>query len=158
VTITNLETVWVLADLYEQDLGVVTAGATVNVRVPAYPGEQFAGRVDHIGEVLDPTTHTVKLRCVIPNPGGRLKPEMFARIELAESGSQKAVVVSSKAILTDSEHARVIVATEGNVFRQRVVEMGPELDGKVRVLKGLAAGEKVVTEGAIFLKREMESD
>jgi cobalt-zinc-cadmium efflux system membrane fusion protein len=158
VTITDLDTVWVLADLYEQDLGIVTQGSPVVVHVPAYPAESFAGRIEHVGEVLDPTSHTVKVRCVVPNPQNRLKPEMFAKVDLTESAGKKAIVVSSKAILTDAEHARVIVASEGNVFRQRIVEMGPEVDGKVRVLSGLAVGDKVVTDGAIFLKREIESD
>jgi cobalt-zinc-cadmium efflux system membrane fusion protein len=158
LTITNLGTVWVLADLYEQDLGLVTTGASVKVRVPAYPGEAFSGTVDHVGEVLDPMSHTVKLRCVVPNPDNRLKPEMFARVELANGAGRKAILLPSRAILTDSQHTRVIVATEGNVFRQRVVETGPEVEGKVRVSSGLKAGEKVVTDGAIFLKREMESD
>src|SRR5450432_66495 len=158
LTITDLGTVWVQADLYEQDLGTVVQGASVEVRVPAYPGESFTGRIDHVGEVLDPMSHTVKLRCVVPNPGNRLKPEMFAKIDLPATGSGTAIVVSSTAVLTDSEHARVIIASEGNIFRQRIVEIGPESDGKVRVLRGLSLGEKVVTEGAIFLKREMESD
>ena len=104
------------------------------------------------------TTHTVKLRCVVPNPGNRLKPEMFARIELTSAGLRKGILLPSRAILTDSQHTRVIVATEGNVYRQRVVETGPEVDGKVRVLSGITAGERIVTDGAIFLKREMESD
>src|SRR5262249_37159770 len=112
----------------------------------------------HVGEVLDPMTHTVKLRCVVPNSQSRLKPEMFARIELTNTADRKAIVLPSRSILTDSQHTRVIVATEGNVFRQRIVETGPEVDGKVRVIGGLKPGEKVVTDGAIFLKREMESD
>jgi membrane fusion protein, heavy metal efflux system len=158
LTISDLHTVWVLADLYEQDLSLVGPGAAILVRVPAYPNETFAGKVDHVGEVLDPMTHTVKLRCVVPNPEARLKPEMFARIELATTGQHKAIILPSRAILTDSQHTRVIVASEGNVFRQRTVETGPEVDGKVRVLGGIKPGEKVVTDGAIFLKREMESD
>jgi membrane fusion protein, heavy metal efflux system len=158
LTISDLGTVWVLADLYEQDLGLVSAGASINVRVPAYPGEAFPGKVDHVGDVLDPMSHTVKLRCVVPNPGNRLKPEMFARIEVTNATQRKAILLPSRAILTDSQHTRVIVATEGNIFRQRVVETGPEVDGKVRVSSGIHPGEKVVTDGAIFLKREMESD
>jgi cobalt-zinc-cadmium efflux system membrane fusion protein len=158
LTISDLGTVWVLGDLYEQDLALVTPGAAIGVRVPAYSGEVFAGKVDHVGDVVDPMTHTVKLRCVVPNPGNRLKPEMFARIELTSAGDRKAILLPSRAILTDSQHTRVIVATEGNIFRQRVVETGPEVEGKVRVLSGLRPGEKVVTDGAIFLKREMESD
>jgi len=144
--------------VYEQDLGAVTKGAVVNVHVPAYPGESFSGTVSHVGDVLDPATHTVKIRCVVPNPGNRLKPEMFARVELTNAGDIKAILLPSRAILTDSQHARVIVATEDNVYRQRVVETGPEVDGNVRVLAGIRPGEKVVTDGAIFLRREMESD
>ncbi len=158
LTISDLGTVWVQADVYEQDLGVVAQGGSVNIRVPAYPGEPFPGTVSHVGDVLDPTTHTVKIRCVVPNPGGRLKPEMFARIDLASTGQRKAILLPSRAILTDSQHTRVIVASDDNVYRQRIVETGPEVEGNVRVLSGIRAGEKVVTEGAIFLKREMESD
>jgi cobalt-zinc-cadmium efflux system membrane fusion protein len=158
LTISDLHTVWVLADLYEQDLSLVSPGAPILVRVPAYAGDTFPGKVDHVGEVLDPMTHTVKLRCVVPNPEQRLKPEMFARVELATTGQHKAILLPSRAILTDSQHTRVIIASEGNVFRQRTVETGPEVDGKVRILGGIKPGEKVVTDGAIFLKREMESD
>jgi cobalt-zinc-cadmium efflux system membrane fusion protein len=158
LTLTNLGTVWVLADVYEQDLGLVAPGATVAIRVPAYPSETFAGKVDHIGEVVDPTTRTVKLRVVVPNGDLQLKPEMFAKIDLAVTGSRPSIVLPARAILTDSEHSRVIVASDGNVFRQRVVEIGPEIDGQVTVAKGIAPGEKVVTSGAIFLRREMESD
>ncbi len=158
LTISELGTVWVLADLYEQDLALVSPGSAIKVRVPAYPNESFPGKVAHVGDVVDPMTHTVKLRCVVPNEGNRLKPEMFARIELTSSEGRKAILLPSRSILTDSQHTRVIVATEGNVFRQRIVETGPEVEGKVRVLSGLRPGERVVTDGAIFLKREMESD
>jgi cobalt-zinc-cadmium efflux system membrane fusion protein len=158
LTITNLDTVWVLADVYEQDLGLVAPGAGVTMRVPAYPGEMFAGKVDHVGDVVDPATRTVKVRCLVPNPNHRLKPEMFAKIDLAAAGRRSVIVVPARAILTDSEHTRVIIASEGNVFRQRVVEVGPEIDGQVTVARGIQPGEKVVTSGAIFLRREMESD
>jgi len=158
LTITDLSTVWVQADVYEQDLGLVAQGGSVNVRVPAYTGEAFPGKIDHVGEVLDPVSHTVKLRCVVPNPGNRLKPEMFAKIELTDVGQQKTILLPSKAILNDGERTKVIVVSEGNVYRQRVVVVGPEIEGKVRVQTGINPGEKVVTDGAIFLKREMESD
>jgi cobalt-zinc-cadmium efflux system membrane fusion protein len=158
LTITELTTVWVLADVYEQDLGFVSPGAKVMIRVPAYPSETFEGKVDHVGEVVDPATRTVKLRCLVPNANLRLKPEMFAKIDLSAASRRPAIVVPARAILTDSEHSRVIIASEGNVFRQRIVEVGPEIDGQVTVASGIRAGEKVVTNGAIFLRREMESD
>jgi cobalt-zinc-cadmium efflux system membrane fusion protein len=158
LTITELGTVWVLADVYEQDLALVSRGAKVVIRVPAYPGDTFEGKVDHVGEVVDAATRTVKLRCVVPNADFRLKPEMFAKIDLAAPSRRPGIVLPARAILTDSEHSRVIIASEGNVFRQRIVEIGPEIDGQVTVASGLKAGDKVVTSGAIFLRREMESD
>ncbi|MET0593446.1 MAG: efflux RND transporter periplasmic adaptor subunit, partial [Polyangiaceae bacterium] len=144
LTITNLGSVWVLADVYEQDLALVIRGAKVTVKVPAYSGETFTGQVDHVGEVVDPATRTVKIRCVVPNADERLKPEMFAKIDVTASGGKPRIALPARAILTDSEHSRVIVATEGNVFRQRVVEVGPEIDGMVSIAKGIAPGDKVV--------------
>jgi cobalt-zinc-cadmium efflux system membrane fusion protein len=157
LTVSSLDTVWVMADAYEQDLGLVALGDPVAVQVPAYPGEKFAGKVGNVADVVDTATRTVKVRCLIPNPGHRLKPEMFARVEVRSSGKQKVIMVPSQAVLSDGDRSLVIVATEGNTFRARRVEVGPETEGKVRVLGGLTPGEKIVTEGAIFMKREIES-
>ncbi|HMF42546.1 MAG TPA: efflux RND transporter periplasmic adaptor subunit [Polyangia bacterium] len=157
LTISSLDTVWVLADAYEQDLGLIAEGDNVSIQVPAYPGEKFAGKVGHIGEVVDPATRTVKVRCVVPNKDHRLKPEMFAKVEVSDNGRRKVMTVASKAVLTDGDRTYVIVATEGNVFRIRRVDVGPETDGRVRVMGGLTPGEKIVTEGAIFMKREIEN-
>jgi membrane fusion protein, heavy metal efflux system len=157
LTISSLDTVWVLADAYEQDLGLVAEGDGVSIQVPAYPGEKFAGKVGHIGEVVDPATRTVKIRCIVPNKDHRLKPEMFAKVEISDNGRSKVMAIASKAVLTDGDRTYVIVATEGNVFRIRRVDVGPETDGRIRILGGLTPGEKVVTEGAIFMKREIEN-
>jgi cobalt-zinc-cadmium efflux system membrane fusion protein len=145
-----------MGDVYEQDLSLVQAGSAVSVRVPAYPGESFPGKVVHVGDVLDPQTRTVKLRCSVANPGARLKPEMFAKIDLRDAGGHKVLVVPAKAVLADGEKTKVVIASEGNVFRMRQVQVGPELDGMVRVLGGLSPGERIVTDGALFLKREIE--
>jgi cobalt-zinc-cadmium efflux system membrane fusion protein len=157
MTITSLDTVWVMADAYEQDLGLVSEGDVVSIRVPAYPGETFAGRLTHIGDVVDPATRTVKIRCLVPNPGHKLKPEMFAKVDVRDNGRRKVIMVSSKAVLSEGDKAMVVVAIEGNVFRARRVDVGPETDGQVRILGGLTPGEKVVTDGAIFMKREIEN-
>jgi len=157
LTISSLDSVWVLADAYEQDLGLVSEGDTVSIQVPAYPGEKFAGKVGHIGDIVDAATRTVKIRCVVPNKDHRLKPEMFAKVDVSDNGRRKAMTVASKAVLTDGDKTYVIVATEGNVFRIRRVDVGPEVDGRVRVLGGITPGEKIVTEGAIFMKREIEN-
>jgi len=157
LTISSVETVWVLADAYEQDLALVAEGDTVTIQVPAYPGEKFAGKVGHVGDVVDPATRTVKIRCIVPNKDRRLKPEMFAKVEVSDNGRRKVMSIATKAVLTDGDKTFVIVATEGNVFRIRRVDVGPENDGRIRVLGGITPGEKIVTEGAIFMKREIEN-
>ncbi len=155
LTITDLDTVWVLADVYEQDLALVGAGAQVQVRVPAWPEELFPGTVAHVGDEVDATTRTVKLRCVVKNPDGKLKPEMFARVELAGATGHRGVVVPVRTVLADGEISYVIVATGPDKYTARRIEVGPERDGRVRVLKGLSPHERVVTEGALFLMREL---
>jgi cobalt-zinc-cadmium efflux system membrane fusion protein len=157
MTVSSLDTVWVVADAYEQDLSLVAAGDTVTIQVPAYPGEKFAGRVTYVGDVVDPATRTVKVRCVVPNKDHRLKPEMFAKVAISDNGRRKTMSIESKAVLTDGDKTYVIVATEGNVFHIRRVDVGPDLDGRIRLLGGVSPGEKIVTEGAIFMKREIEN-
>ena len=155
LTITNLDSLWVIADVYEQDLGLVSSGATVNVRVPAYPSDTFPGTVAHLGDVVDPASRTVKLRCVVPNPTAKLKPEMFAKISLAEATGKQVLVIPSNAVLNEAGKPRVIIV-DGNSFRPVDVEVGPDIEGKVRVLAGLKAGDKLVTDGALFLKHDID--
>jgi cobalt-zinc-cadmium efflux system membrane fusion protein len=157
LTVSSLDTVWVLADAYEQDLSLVSEGDAVTIRVPAYPGETFTGKVGHVGEVVDPTTRTVKIRCLADNKAHRLKPEMFAKVDVLNAAGHKIVLVPAQAVLNDGDKSIVIVASEGNTFRTRRVDVGPEVDGKVRLLGGVRPGERIVTDGAIFMKREIES-
>ncbi len=157
LTISSLDTVWVQADAYEQDLSLVAEGDEVTIRVPAYPGETFAGKVGHVGDVVDPATRTVKIRCLADNKSHRLKPEMFAKVDVLNAAGHKLILVPAQAVLNDGDKSIVIVASEGNVFRSRRVEVGPETEGKVRLLSGLRPGEKIVTDGAIFMKREIDS-
>jgi cobalt-zinc-cadmium efflux system membrane fusion protein len=157
LTISSLDTVWVQAEAYEQDLSLVAEGDTVTIRVPAYPGETFTGKVGHVGDVVDPATRTVKVRCLADNKAHRLKPEMFAKVDVVNAAGHKLILIPASSVLNDGDKSIVIVASEGNVFRQRNVEVGPELEGKVRILSGLRAGEKIVAQGAIFMKRELEA-
>lgn len=158
MTITSLDSVWVLADVYEQDLSLAQEGAKVVVHVPAYPENEFPGAVTHIGESVDPQSRTLKIRCTVPNPDHRLKPEMFAKIELQGQSGQKVILIPAKAVLHEGDTSKVIVAASEHLFRLRRISSGPQIDDKIRVLAGLSAGEKIVTEGALFLKRDIESE
>jgi membrane fusion protein, heavy metal efflux system len=155
VTVTNLDHVWILGDVYEQDLGLVQVGAEVSARVAAYPGETFPGKVTSIGEVVDSLSRTIKIRCVVPNKEQKLKPEMFAKLDLSTKVGTKCIAVPPKAVLAEGDKSKVVVV-EGTKFILRDVEVGPEVNGRVRVLSGLKSGDEIVTDGALFLKREIE--
>jgi cobalt-zinc-cadmium efflux system membrane fusion protein len=155
LTITSLDNVWVLADVYEPDLRVAVAGIELSIRVPAYPGQSFKGVITYVGDVVDPITRTIKVRGRVPNPDGRLKPEMFARVDLLDAGGRKALTLPAKAVLTEGAKVKVVVARDGS-YCVRTVETGNEEDGHLRIFKGLEPGEVVATDGALFLKQEIE--
>ncbi len=157
VTVADLSRLWVLVDVYERDLALVARGQRAEVRVPAWPGQVFPGQVTHVGELVDPATRTVKIRVEVANPGLRLKPEMFARVALAGGQAKgSALTVPSEAVLSDGEASAVVVALGDGRFTKRVVEVGPEAEGRTRVVAGLREGEQVVVAGALFVKAEIE--
>jgi len=159
ITVSRLETVWAMADAYEQDLSLVQEGAGVVLHVPAYPGESFPGVVSHIGDLVDKDTRTVKIRCTVENKDHRLKPEMFTKVDLQNIAGKKVIMIPSKAVINEGELTKVILALDGNVFKGHKIDVGPESDGQIRVLSGsLKVGQKIVTDGAIFLKREIETN
>jgi cobalt-zinc-cadmium efflux system membrane fusion protein len=157
VTISELDRVWVFADVYERDLASVKAGQTGQVSVASYPGVSFPAQIEHVGEVEDPQTRTVKVRLAAANPDHKLKPEMFARVVLPLSGPAAAVTVPGNAVLTDGDANVVIVSITDGKFAKRKVEVGSEVDGRLAVLSGLRPGERVVVEGALFVKAELEN-
>jgi RND family efflux transporter MFP subunit len=125
--------------------------------VASYPGEIFAAQVEHVGDTVDAQTRTVKLRLVADNPLHKLKPEMFARVALPVAGPAASVTVPSNAVLSDGEASVVMVAMADGKFAKRRVEIGPESEGRLSVLSGLHPGERVVVDGALFLKSELEN-
>jgi cobalt-zinc-cadmium efflux system membrane fusion protein len=151
VTVADLTRLWVLADVFERDVGSVTAGGRAEVRVAAWPGRVWQGKIAHVGDVVDPQTRTVKVRVEVQNPEQRLKPEMFARVTLSGGTAAQGLTVPAQAVLTDGAASAVVVALGDGRFERRTVEAGPERDGHVRILSGLAAGERVVVDGAIYL-------
>lgn len=151
VTVADLSRLWVLADVYERDVARVTAGGRAEVRVAAWPGRVFEGKVTYVGDMVDPQSRTVKVRVEVANPDHRLKPEMFARVALPGASGASTLAVPSQAVLSDGAASAVVVALGDGRFERRTIEAGPERDGRVRVLAGLAPGEHVVVDGAIYL-------
>ena len=151
----DLSTLWVLAEVYEKDLAAVVPGAKAEMSVAAYPGEAFAGILTQVGSVMDEQTRTVKCRLEVGNPAGRLKPGMFAEIRIFASGQISFLAVPEEAVRTAEGKTVVFVEAAAGRYARRTVEMGRAVDGYVEILKGLSAGERVVTAGSFDVKAEM---
>ena len=153
-TVADLSTLWIEADLFEKDLARVRPGAQASVTVAAYPGEVFKGKLTYISSVLDKESRTVKARVEVPNPDGRLKPEMFATAAIRTGSSTKALLLPEDAVLLVQGQPTVFVA-EKDGFEPRAVEAGERAQGRIAIKSGVAAGESVVTSGAYALKARL---
>lgn len=150
-TVADLSTVWVTGDLFERDLGAVHLHEPVDVTFSAYPGEIFHGAVANIGDALDPSTHAVKVRVVLANPGHRLKPAMFATMRIAQASAQR-VMVPLAAVLHDGDATEVYVPGPNGKFLLRQVKTGTTRGNQIEIVSGLQSGEQLVVEGAAFLR------
>ena len=153
--VSDLSSLWALAEIDETALPHVQTGRPVEVRVAAYPAERFAGTVAWVADTVNPKTRRVTVRCTLPNPTGRLKPEMYATIALGEGEPRPVVTVPSTAVQDIDGKAVVFVETGNGRFARREVTVDPEHDGQVDVRAGLRAGERVVVKGAFLLKSEL---
>lgn len=158
LTVGDLSELWIWADLYEDQLGRVTAAKgelRAGVSVKAFPGEVFAGTVNFVGPTMDEKTRTVKVRVAVKNGGGKLRAGMFAAVELYLPGDEEALAVPRSAVLSDEGRAFVFVHHHGDFFIRRPVEPGRASVDWVEVKAGLAGGETVATTGAFLLKSDV---
>jgi membrane fusion protein, copper/silver efflux system len=150
--ISDLSRVWVLFDAYESDLLFLKKGDKIDFSVQALPGTSFSGIVRFIDPVIDPTNRVAKVRVEINNPGGKLKPEMFATgiVKSNLSEFKDKLVIPHSAVLWTGKRSIVYVKQPGEepVFTMREIELGPQLGNSYVITGGLNNGEEVVTEGA----------
>jgi len=142
------------ADIYERDIAAVRKGQEVELTVPAYPDLVFKGRIQYIGDEIKEETRTVTVRTEVVNEEYRLKPGMFASLSILLDRQARALTVPQEAVLDDGDRKIVFVARDGE-FVPRIVETGVRMNGSIEVTSGLAAGEKVVTEGNYQLKAKL---
>ncbi|MCU0764638.1 MAG: efflux RND transporter periplasmic adaptor subunit [Burkholderiaceae bacterium] len=149
----DLSTVWVIAEVAEQDIGRVRTGLTARARLDAYPGQNFEGRITYIYPTLKADTRTAQVRVELPNPQGRLKPAMYAQVEIAAAGRPQLVVPSSAVI--DNGRRRVVLVDRGEGrFEPRDVKLGERGDEFTAVLEGVKDGERVVVAANFLLDSE----
>ncbi len=156
--ISDLSRMWVIAQIPEEALSAVEVGMEVSVETRAYPGEPFRGRVTHINTELDAGSMTAQLRCVVPNPQGRLKTGMYADVSLRSTRTGEALLVPEGAVQTVGDETVVFVENRRGEFEARTVRTGRSLENGMELLSGLGAGERIVTGGAFLLKTEIMRD
>lgn len=158
VEVVDLETLWLEAQVYEREMRFVAPGQPVQLEARAFPGEVFRGRVDRVGDVLDEKTRAVTVRVVLPNPGGRLKPGMFATARIVATGAtepRRMAAIPWAAIQEIDGHPAVFVRGGEREFELRRVHTGERAGDLVEVLNGVKLGEEVVAEGSFLLKGEL---
>lgn len=156
-TVADLSTVWIEANLFEQDLGRVKVGSDAVVSVAAYPNETFRGKLSYISNTMDKETRTARARIEVPNPGEKLKLDMFATVVLQTETATKGLVVPQDAVVIIDNKPSVYVEHSGG-FEARPVELGDKLQGRVVLKSGVKPGDLVVVGGAYELKaRQLKS-
>lgn len=150
-TVANLDNVWVTGDLFERDLGSVHLHDPVTITFSAYPSQTFQGTVANIGDALDPQTHAVKARVVLANPGHKLKPSMFAQLQIARPVVSR-IMLPQAAVLHNGNATEVYVPDGQGKFVVRQVTTGAIHGDQVEIISGLHDGDQVVTQGAAFLR------
>ena len=151
-TVADISIVWVLADVYEKDLSKITREGTVSIKVDAYPDRTFSGRITHVSDLIDPTTRTAKVRCVVENRDGALKLDMFAKVTLGTAEERQALAVPSDAVQQIDNQPIAFVRQTATRFERRNVQVGRRSGDLVEILGGLEEGQMVVGKGSFYLK------
>jgi Cu(I)/Ag(I) efflux system membrane fusion protein/cobalt-zinc-cadmium efflux system membrane fusion protein len=154
-TIADLSTVWVYANVFQNDVGKLKPGDAAQVTVDAYPGRHFNGRIDQILPQVDMTTRTVRVRLVFSNPGVILKPGMYVNVAISVRLGRQ-IVIPASAVLQTGTRAIAFIDHGNGSLEPRTIEIGPQLDDSVVVLSGLKAGEKVVSSANFLVDSEAQ--
>jgi membrane fusion protein, heavy metal efflux system len=150
-TVADITTIWALGDIYEQDLAAAKLGQAAQVTLNAYPGQHWVGRVSVVSGAVDPNTRTLRVRVVLPNSDGRIKPQMFGSIRLVKS-SAPGILVPATAVVREGDDAYMFVAEGNGHFERRDVKLGRRVDGSLEITGGVKAGETIVTDGSLLLR------
>ncbi|HYG84798.1 MAG TPA: efflux RND transporter periplasmic adaptor subunit [Azospirillum sp.] len=153
--IADLSSVWLIADVFEQDLGSVAIGQTADVSVNSMPGRTFSGRIGFVYPTLTAESRTGKVRIEMPNADGLLRPNLYATVHLnADLGAAPEIVVPDSALLDTGKRQAVLVETGEGRYEPREVKAGARVDGRVQILAGLEEGERVVVRANFLIDSE----
>ncbi len=151
-TLSDMSSVWVLVNIYQNDIGAVKVGDEAAITNETYPGT-LRGRIEYIAPALDPATRTLQARIAVANPGERLKKDMYVTAEVRAGVVDNALAIPDAAVLRDSDNLPyVYVQTGERQFARRSVTLGDSEGGRTIALSGLQAGNKIVGDGSLFLQ------
>lgn len=153
--VSDLAAVWVIAQVDERHAGRLARGGAARVSVSAYPGETFDGTIDAVGDTVDAATRRVTVRITVPNQDRRLKIDMFATVALGDAAPRAVLAVPSGAVQQMEGETVVFIRRADGRFHRQAIHAGPDADGWVEVIDGVAEGDEVVSAGAFLLKSEL---
>ncbi|MGD0091951.1 MAG: efflux RND transporter periplasmic adaptor subunit [Planctomycetota bacterium] len=157
--IADLSALWMLADVYESDAGLLKLGLPIEVTVMAYPQAAFKAQISYIGASVDPATHRIPVRCVVENPGQRLKSDMFATFRITTDAEIQSPAVPPGAVVQEGQKKIVwVTGPQENEFVRREVATGLEQNGFVQIVSGVKAGERIAAEGSLFLSNKANAN
>ncbi|GMR01654.1 MAG: efflux RND transporter periplasmic adaptor subunit [Gammaproteobacteria bacterium] len=154
MTLADLSSVWLLAEVFERQAEWVEVGQHAEVRLSYIPGRVWEGKVEYIYPTLDPITRTLKVRLRFDNPGEKLKPNMYANVKIYGGAKEDTIVIPLEALIRTGREERVIIALGDGRFEARVVKAGIESGDFVEILEGLDENESVVTSGQFLIDSE----
>ena len=152
--IADLSSIWVIADVFEQDIGLIKAGAKVQIRINAYPDKTFSGALTYVYPTLSTETRTVPVRIELANPGNLLKPGMFAEVELPVAAKAAVLTVPTSAVIDSGTRRIVLVQSGEGKFEPREVKTGARSDNYIEVISGVKDGELVVVAANFLIDAE----
>jgi len=157
-SVADISTMWMLAYVAESDSPLFHEGQEVKVKLMAFPGRVFKGRISNVGAIVDPATHRLQVRSVIHDPKHELRPGMLATFTISTGEPVSSVAIPMGGVVRDGDGTMTVwVTTDRRIFVKRTVKIGLQQDGYHQITDGLRSGELVVTEGAIFLSDALQN-
>jgi membrane fusion protein, heavy metal efflux system len=157
-TVADLSSVWLLCAVRDTDAAAVAPGQVIIIHIPALPGHDYQAKVQSVGAEVDATTHRVVVRATVPNTDGQLKPAMLATSEIITSSDSQAPAVPDTAIVREGDQAHVWVVRADGLLQERAIRTGRSRGALTEVRQGLAAGERIVISGSLFIDAAAQPD
>lgn len=154
----NLQNIWILADVFENDLPLIKEGMTGDITITAFPDEVYKGKLTRIYDVVEPSSRTIKARFEVANYNNKIKPEMFVNVFVASKLGGSNLKIKSIALMKEKESSYVFVAVNDTTFQKRNVVVGRETKEFTEIKSGINPDEKIVTRGTFYLKSELAKE